>query len=203
MADLAKLFGATWTTNAAALPALAMWDDVQTAFMKPVMAEHANELALPGNRMRFAIITQSFQDVTTGPWSMDMIRAVRRQRRFSAMIANVAAAGSHAMYHFHTIALTQYPKFLAAMLHPARYAQQTCMLTGHVVNHDDSDDKESEARIADGAKGMPELWMALYGEDYHMPNVSCAAGAQFKTTDAFAAAVHWDTGQLHRLRKLL
>ncbi|KNE59779.1 hypothetical protein AMAG_05243 [Allomyces macrogynus ATCC 38327] len=80
---------------------------------------------------------------------------------------------AHAMYHAHTFALTQY------QLHPWLYATQTRMLTGRVVNHDDADDKVSEARIIDGAQGMPALWMDLCGENYETPHVSsCTARTQ-------------------------
>ncbi|KAJ3346665.1 hypothetical protein GGF32_007382 [Allomyces javanicus] len=88
--------------------------------------------------------------------------------------ANLVRSGSSGVYHFHTEALVQYPKFLAlAVAHPDKglaptsaidlawhthqlsplmYGKQTLALMGQIMNHDDSDDAESEARIADSAK---------------------------------------------------
>ncbi|KAJ3372266.1 hypothetical protein GGF31_002124 [Allomyces arbusculus] len=209
MADVAALFDkTTWAKHANALPTLSTWSDIQTLVFEPVMAAAADKLVLPGNKRRLGMVLHAHRDVTTGPWSMDMIRAVRRQRRFSAKIAKVVSAGLHAVYHHNTTALAQYPKFLAAMvatrpkttfvptmaidlawhthqLSPMAYTMQTCAIVGHVVNHNDSDDEISEARIATGTKAMPALWMDLYSEDYYQLNVSCTTGAKYKATTAF------------------
>ncbi|KAJ3361658.1 hypothetical protein GGF32_007126 [Allomyces javanicus] len=110
---------------------------------------------------------------------MDMIRAVQRQQRFSAdMSLLLQLHGMHHMYHVHTKALAQYPNFLAMIaakpdqalvptktidlawhthqLFPSMYRMHTMAVVGSVINHDASDDVESEARITEGAKAMPE-----------------------------------------------
>ncbi|KNE71031.1 hypothetical protein AMAG_20280 [Allomyces macrogynus ATCC 38327] len=55
-------------------------------------------------------------------------------------------------------------------LMPAAYAAHTRALMGHIANHDDSDDVGTEAKIADGAKTMPDVWRAVF-DDYYRPNV--------------------------------
>ncbi|KNE71918.1 hypothetical protein AMAG_16342 [Allomyces macrogynus ATCC 38327] len=176
MADLATLFDkSVWAKYAAKLPTLATWaDDVKSKVMAPIMKDAADSLVLPGSRFQFAMVIHAHKGVITGLWSMDMVRAVCRQRRFSAKMANLVQSGSSAVYHFQTDALVQYPKFLTMaiahpskplvptsasdlawhthQLFPAAHRQQTLALTGSVMNHDDSDDARSEARIADGAK---------------------------------------------------
>ncbi|KAJ3368629.1 hypothetical protein GGF31_006188 [Allomyces arbusculus] len=158
------------------------------------MAATADLLTLPGNRRRFMLVVSAHRDVTTGPWSMDLVRAVRRQRRFSStMTEHVVLRGCGAIHATVTEALVQYPKFLAMMairpkcalvptttidlawhthqLTPSAYAAHTRALTGQIANHDDSDDVETEAAIADGAKAMPDAWRAVFDEDYYCPNV--------------------------------
>ncbi|KAJ3375400.1 hypothetical protein GGF31_004518 [Allomyces arbusculus] len=48
------------------------------------------------------------------------------------------------------------------------------------MTHNDSDDVESEVRIADGAKAMPKAWMEVLGESYYRPDVSSVAGIKHK-----------------------
>ncbi|KAJ3369288.1 hypothetical protein GGF31_005388 [Allomyces arbusculus] len=202
-ADLAKLFDkAVWAKRVAALPTLATWANVRAIVFLPVAVACKDDLVLPGSRGRFILVQRAFEDVTVGPWSMDMVRAVRRQRRFSAKIERAARAGAHVVYHLHTEALVQYPKFLAAMttrpktslvptmaidlawhthqLSHAAYARDTGALIGRVANHDDSDDAAAEARMAEGSAALPALWMQLFAEDYRRPNVPCTAGADEK-----------------------
>ncbi|KAJ3353519.1 hypothetical protein GGF32_002965 [Allomyces javanicus] len=195
--DLKMLFHrAAWAKRVAALPALPTWADIESTVFAPIMAATKDKLVLPGNQRRFSLVQSAFEDVTTGPWSMDMVRAVRRQRRFSGKIAKYVQSGAHAVFHFHTEALAQYPKFLAAtvvrpadlalvptseidlawhthQLFPTAYAQSTLEVMGHVINHNDSDDEVSEARIAKGVEAMPEFWMRLFAEDYFHPEVKC------------------------------
>ncbi|KAJ3359318.1 hypothetical protein GGF32_009441 [Allomyces javanicus] len=203
-ADIAALFAKDeWAKRIAKLPFLATWDDVKSRVFGPIIAAKRDALVLPGNRYRFGMILRAHQDVTNGPWSMDMVRAVRRQQRFSSKIAaQLQHGGVHRIYHLHTEALVQYPKFLAMLvvkphmslvpttsidlawhthqLFPSKYTSHTMALAGHVVNHDDSDDAVSEERIAEGAKAMPDAWMEVYDEDYFAPNVSCATGDKYK-----------------------
>ncbi|KAJ3365546.1 hypothetical protein GGF31_008511 [Allomyces arbusculus] len=180
MHDLVELFDKDlWALHMAALPTLPTWADVKTRVFAPIMAAKADALVMPENKAQLMQVLKAHEDVTMGPWSMDMIRAVRRQSRFSAKVAAIATQGACALHHFHTEALVQYPKFLGAIatqpkhgsvptlaidlawhthqLHPAIYAQQTCALTGRVINHDDSDDKVSEAQVAEGAQAMPGM----------------------------------------------
>ncbi|KAJ3374407.1 putative kinase [Allomyces arbusculus] len=210
--DLIELFNKDlWAKHVAALPPLPTWADVKDTVMAPIMVAKADLLVMPGNKLRFVHIMNAHQDVTVGPWSMDMIRAVRRQRRFSTKIASLVDAGTHAMNHFHTEALVQYPKFLAVIvtrpkhgsvptnaidlawhthqLAPAAYAQQTCALMGTVINHDDSDDEVSETWIADSAKAMPDTWRELFDEEFLAPNVSCLTGAKYAATEMDLAAI--------------
>ncbi|KNE71029.1 hypothetical protein AMAG_15285 [Allomyces macrogynus ATCC 38327] len=208
-ADLCKLFEkAIWKQHAATLPALPTWADVESKVLAPIMAAAAESLNLPGNRRRFALVVNAHRDVTTGPWSMDLVRAVRRQRRFSAKLTeHVVQRGCGAIHATVTEALAQYPKFLAMMavrptlalvptttidlawhthqLAPAVYATQTRALTGRITNHDDSDDVESEEKIADSAKAMPDAWRAVFDEDYYCPKTWCTIGC---TDWALAAA---------------
>ncbi|KAJ3360600.1 hypothetical protein GGF31_002789 [Allomyces arbusculus] len=108
--DLAVLFERTdFAKHADALPALATWAGLMSIVFKPIMAAKAEALVLPGNKYCFARVIASNQDVLAGPWSIDMIRAVRRQRRFASKMADLVTAGAHAVYHFHTEALMQYP----------------------------------------------------------------------------------------------
>ncbi|KAJ3349558.1 hypothetical protein GGF32_005362 [Allomyces javanicus] len=202
-ADLGKLFvKAEWAKRVAALPALATCADVKTTVFRPMTVACKDDLVLPGSRGRFILVQRAFEDVTVGPWSMDMVRAVRRQRRFSTKIERAAHAGAHAVYHLHTEALVQYPKFLAAMamrpktslvptmaidlvwhtlqLSHTAYARDTRALIGRVANHDDSDDAAAGARMAEGSAALPALWMHLFAEDYRRPNVACTAGAEEK-----------------------
>ncbi|KAJ3367955.1 hypothetical protein GGF31_006911 [Allomyces arbusculus] len=206
MADLAMLFDqGEWAKYGAALPQLATWADVENMIMVPIMKASAGSLNLPGNRRRFAMVIHAHQDVTTGPWAMDMVRAVRRQRRFSANIARTVQSGMGGVYHFHTKALVQYPKFLAMIvahpgtsivptpeidlawhthqLSPLVYGMHGCALMGCILNHDDSDDAETKAVIADGAKETAELWMHDFGEDYFNLRLPCADGAKYQATE--------------------
>ncbi|KAJ3351596.1 hypothetical protein GGF32_004237, partial [Allomyces javanicus] len=148
---------AAWAKYAAKLPTLATWADVKAKVMAPIMKDAAESLVLPGNRLRFAMVIHAHKDVITGPWSMDLFRPVRRQRRFSGKMANLVQSGPSAVYHFQTEALT-------------------LALTGTVMNHDDSDDAEAEARIADGAKETADLWMYAFDEEFLHPRVTCALG---------------------------
>ncbi|KAJ3362536.1 hypothetical protein GGF32_005981 [Allomyces javanicus] len=205
LADLDTLFNkAAWAKHVTALPALATWSDVRCAVFKPIMASNANSLKLPGCKARFSTVQRAHNDVVSGPWSMDMISTV----------AKIVDHGLSAVFHWHTEALMQYPKFLAAVavarkdkisqfvltdaidlswqthqLFPAAYRAHTRTLHGSVINHDDSDDPESEARIADSAKAMLALRMALFDEDYFRPNVTCADGAKFPMHAAPAMAL--------------
>ncbi|KAJ3368639.1 hypothetical protein GGF31_006199 [Allomyces arbusculus] len=203
MADLTTLFHkTTWKQHVAALPALPTWADVETKVLAPIMAETADSLILPGSRRRFALVINAHRDVTTGPWSMDLVRSVRRQRRFSSkMTEHVVQRGCGAIHAAVTEALVQYPKFLAMMairpkcalvptttidlawhthqLTPAAYAEHTRALTGQIANHDDSDDVETEAAIADGAKAMPDAWRTVFDEDYYRPNVHAGGIVNF------------------------
>ncbi|KNE64611.1 hypothetical protein AMAG_09967 [Allomyces macrogynus ATCC 38327] len=200
--DIAALFAKDeWAKRVAKLPFLATWSDVKSIVFAPIVAAKRDALILPGNRFRFGMVLRAHQDVTTGPWSMDLVRAVRRQQRFSSKIAmQLQHGGVHNIYHVHTEALVQYPKFLAMLvikprtslvptmaidlawhthqLFPVTYAKHTMALAGRVVNHDDSDDAISEALIAEGAKVMIEVWMEVYDEDYFAPNVSYATGGK-------------------------
>ncbi|KAJ3351675.1 hypothetical protein GGF32_004135, partial [Allomyces javanicus] len=196
MDDLCKLFdSATWAQHAATLPALPTWADVESLVLAPIMAATADSLSLPGNRRRFAHVVHAHHDVMMGPWSMDLVRAVQRQRRFSkTMFEHVVSAGCGAIHAAVAEALVQYPKFLAMMvtrpvltplvptgpidlawhthqLSPAAYAVHTCALTGHVADHDDLDDDVSKASIANGAKAMPDVWRTVFDEDYYRPNI--------------------------------
>ncbi|KNE64614.1 hypothetical protein AMAG_19255 [Allomyces macrogynus ATCC 38327] len=201
--DIAALFAKDeWAKRVAKLPFLATWSDVKSIVFAPIVAAKRDALILPGNRFRFGMVLRAHQDVTTGPWSMDLVRAVRRQQRFSSKIAmQLQHGGVHNIYHVHTEALVQYPKFLAMLvikprtslvptmaidlawhthqLFPVTYAKHTMALAGRVVNHDDSDDAISEALIAEGAKVMIEVWMEVYDEDYFAPNVSYATGGKY------------------------
>ncbi|KNE66945.1 hypothetical protein AMAG_11420 [Allomyces macrogynus ATCC 38327] len=110
LADLAALFNkAVWAKRIAALPALAAWNDVRSVVFKPIMAANANPLTLPGSKARFSFVQRAHNDVVSGPWSMDMIRAAHRQRRFSKKVAEVVDHGLSAVFHWHTEALMQYP----------------------------------------------------------------------------------------------
>ncbi|KAJ3368723.1 hypothetical protein GGF31_006147 [Allomyces arbusculus] len=181
MANLAKLFNkAEWAKYVAALPGLANWADVKSMAMAPIMAATADSLNLPGNQLRFAMVTHAHQDLTSCPWAMDM-------------------AGMGAVHHFHTEALVQYPKFLAmAVAHPSMslvstsaidlswhrqlaplaYGKHTLALMGHGL-----DDVVSEARIADGVKETEALWMREFGEGYFQSHVKCALGAKYQATE--------------------
>ncbi|KAJ3364727.1 hypothetical protein GGF31_008938 [Allomyces arbusculus] len=211
--DLATLFNqATWAKHVAALSALPAWADIESTVFEPTMAGTKDSLVLPSNRIRFDLVHHAFEDVTTGPWSMDKVLAVRRQRRFAAKMVKLVQGGAHAFYHFHTEALVQYPKFLAVMaVRPTRvslvptnpvdlawqmhqltnaiYARQTLAITGLVANHNDANDEESKMQLTKGVEAMPEFWMRLFGEDYFHPNVSCATGAKYKATDALVEQV--------------
>ncbi|KAJ3349986.1 hypothetical protein GGF32_005157 [Allomyces javanicus] len=170
---------ATWVKRIARLLVLAAWADVRSTAFAPIVEAKGNDLILPGNCFRLSMVMHAHQDVTTGPWSRDMVRAVRRQQRFSSKIAaRLQQGGARDIYHLHTNALEQYPKFLALMvakprmglvptmpidlawhthqLFSAKNIAHTVALTGAVLNHDDSDGADSEKRIADGAKAMPE-----------------------------------------------
>ncbi|KAJ3362799.1 hypothetical protein GGF31_001329 [Allomyces arbusculus] len=217
MADLAVLFDNTmWAKYAAKLPTLATWADVKGTVMAPIMKDAADALALPGNRLRFGMVVYAHKDVITGPWAMDMVRAVRRQRRFSAKMANIVRSGPSDVYHFQTEALVQYPKFLAMavahprsflvpttaidlswhthQLFPAVYRKHTLMLTGSVMNHDDSDDVESEARINEGGNAMEKLWMDTYGEEYLNVHVPCTQGAKYHMSEKELLALYLAPG---------
>ncbi|KNE69980.1 hypothetical protein AMAG_14816 [Allomyces macrogynus ATCC 38327] len=209
MADLMKLFDkAVWKQHVATLPSLPTWADVEAKVLAPIMTATADSLMLPGNRRRFALVVNAHRDVTTGAWSMDLVRAVRRQRRFSKnMTEHVVHRGCGAIHATMTEALVQYPKFLAMMairptyalvptmsidlawhthqLTPAMYATHTRALTGQIANHDDSDDVETEAAIADGAKAMPDAWRAVFDEDYYRLNMH--AGCFLKSPSLSAA----------------
>ncbi|KAJ3359027.1 hypothetical protein GGF31_004341, partial [Allomyces arbusculus] len=113
--DLYKLFDkGAWAQHAATLPALPTWADIEAVVMAPIVTAAADSLALPGNQRRFALVLAAHRDVTTGPWSMDLVRAVRRQRRFSAkMFDHVVRAGCATAHRTLATALVQYPKFLA------------------------------------------------------------------------------------------
>ncbi|KNE70238.1 hypothetical protein AMAG_14391 [Allomyces macrogynus ATCC 38327] len=104
MADLATLFNkAVWAKSGAALPALATWNDVKDTVMVSIVGAATDPPNLPGNWHRFAMAMYAHQDVMAGPWSMGMIRAVRRQRRFPANMA----AQVRVVYHFHAETLVQ------------------------------------------------------------------------------------------------
>ncbi|KNE71942.1 hypothetical protein AMAG_16365 [Allomyces macrogynus ATCC 38327] len=121
IADLEKLFDrAEWAKYGGTLPLA------------------ASSLILPGNRRRFFLVMHWHKDFMAGPWAMDMIRAVRRQRRFSAKMADLMQSGMAAVYLFHTEALMQYPKFLSmAVAHLEASLQGTFQLLGYILYHDD------------------------------------------------------------------
>ncbi|KNE67774.1 hypothetical protein AMAG_12499 [Allomyces macrogynus ATCC 38327] len=217
MTDLAALFDkAKWVKYSSKLPTLATWDDVKNMVMAPIMKGAADSLILPGNRLRFAMVIHAHKDAINGPWAMDMVRAVRRQRRFSRKMADLVQSGPSAVYHFQTEALVQYPKFLAmAVAHPSKplvpttaidlawhthqlfpavYSKHTLMLTGSVMNHDDSDDAKSEARIADGGKAIETLWMRTYGEEFLDARVPCTQGAKYHATETELLALYLTPG---------
>ncbi|KNE70369.1 hypothetical protein AMAG_14509 [Allomyces macrogynus ATCC 38327] len=145
---------------------------------KPIVSD---SLLLPGNRHRFTHVIHAQRDVMVGPWSMDLVHTMRRQRRFSkTMFDHVVSAGCSATDAAVTEALAQYPKFLAMavartasaflvltgpidfakhthLLSPAAYAVHTGAIVGRVIARDDSDDEMSEALIADGSRAMPRV----------------------------------------------
>ncbi|KAJ3368961.1 hypothetical protein GGF31_005921 [Allomyces arbusculus] len=199
--DLALLLDkSTWTKHVAKLPTLSTWTDVESTVFAPIMAAHADKLQLPGNKSRFRIMANAHRDVTTGPWSMDLVRAVLRQRRFSAKMTDTVVGAGHAAVHRAVAeALAQYPKFLALMvvrpgtplvptqfidlawhthqLHASAYARDTVALTGKVANHDDSDGDSAKARLVAGAERTAEAWAEVFGEDYLRPKVSSIVNA--------------------------
>ncbi|KNE62558.1 hypothetical protein AMAG_18884 [Allomyces macrogynus ATCC 38327] len=202
MRDRVELFDkALWAKHLAALLALPVWADVKTGVFEPIMAAKADALVMPANKARFTYVLEAHEDVTVGPWSMDLVRAVRRQRHFSAEMAAIATNDACVLQDFNTEALAQYPKFLAAIvaqpkdvfvptsaidlawhthqLSPAIYARQTLLLTGRVVNHDGSDNTASEARIPEGAKVMVGMWRVLYDEEYYAPVIPRAVATDF------------------------
>ncbi|KNE63372.1 hypothetical protein AMAG_08509 [Allomyces macrogynus ATCC 38327] len=140
------------------------------------MATTKDSLVLPGNQVRFDLVRHVFEDVTTGPWSMDMVLAVRRQRRFAAKMVNLVQCDAHAVYHFHTEALVQYPKFLAAMsMRPPGLSLVPTNLID-LAWHAPAD----AYHLAKGVETMPAFWMRLFDEACFHPKVSCAVGAMYK-----------------------
>ncbi|KAJ3361953.1 hypothetical protein GGF32_006830 [Allomyces javanicus] len=185
--DLVELFDRDlWAKHTAALPSLPTWADVKDKVMAPVMATKAGSLMMPGNKLRFAHIISAHQDVTMGPWSMDMIRAVRRQRRFSGKIANLVDAGMHAMHHFHTEALVQYPKFLALIVTRPKHGSVP-MSTIDLAWHTHQLNPATYAQQT--SKAMPDTWREHFDEDFMAPSVSCATRAKYAAVKVDPAAM--------------
>ncbi|KNE65573.1 hypothetical protein AMAG_09554 [Allomyces macrogynus ATCC 38327] len=191
--DLDVLFDkAAWAKLGAALPALPTWADVGEHIFKPILEARADKLLLPGNRMRLMRVLKAHEDVVLGPWSMDMVRAVRRQGRFAAQMAALASNnGMCAVHAFHTEALVQYPKFLAAMV-AAPTAMFVPTLPIDLAWHTH---QLSEAKIEQGAKDMLALWRALFDEDYHAPNLAAAIASSAKCIGSCGYQARLDGGR--------
>ncbi|KAJ3355918.1 hypothetical protein GGF32_001780 [Allomyces javanicus] len=143
------------------------------------------------NEAAFALIVNAHRDVTTGPWSMDLVRAALVQ--YPKFLAMMVVRPSFALVPTTTIDLAWHTHQLTPAIYaihtPAIYAMHTRALTGQIVNHDDSDDIETETAIADGAKAMPDAWRAVFDEDYYRPNACAgclvAEGTTAEVADCF------------------
>ncbi|KNE71923.1 hypothetical protein AMAG_16347 [Allomyces macrogynus ATCC 38327] len=189
MADLAVLFDKPmWAKYAAKLPTLATWADVKGTVMAPIMKDAADALALPGNRLRFGMIVYAHKGVITGPWAMDMTEALVQYPTFLAMAVVhprsflVPTTAIDLSWHTHQLC-------------PAVYRNHTLMLmlTGSVINHDDSDDVESEKRITEGGNAMEKLWMDMAME-YLNVHVPCTQGAKYHMSEKELLALYLAPG---------
>ncbi|KNE66688.1 hypothetical protein AMAG_11190 [Allomyces macrogynus ATCC 38327] len=80
------------------------------------MAATIDSLVMPGNRRWLHRLVRAHRDVLEGVWTLGQICAVRRQRRFSKMMAEtVTDRGCAAANYAVTEALVQHPQFLAMM----------------------------------------------------------------------------------------
>ncbi|KNE54082.1 hypothetical protein AMAG_00082 [Allomyces macrogynus ATCC 38327] len=160
--DLKTLFmHAAWAKTPASLPALPTWADIKSTAFVPIMSEVKGKLALPGNLIRFNLVQRAFEDVTVGPWSMDMYPKFL-----------VAAAARRLV---NTTLVPTNPIDLAWHTHqfaPTAYARDTLAVVGRVMNHDNSDDEVTEKRISEGGYAMPALWDVLFDEDFSQPKIA-------------------------------
>ncbi|KNE67677.1 hypothetical protein AMAG_12412 [Allomyces macrogynus ATCC 38327] len=91
--------------------------------MAPITKAAADSLNLSGNCHHFALVKYAHQDVMSGPWLMDIIRAVRRQRRFSANMVNLVHSVPQVPG---TIDLAWHTRHLSLLV----YGKQPLVLTG-------------------------------------------------------------------------
>lgn len=132
------------------------------------------------NLSLYSRLIGSYQNIPVGPWSLDLVQAVLRQREFTDKMAHEAVQAQAST--FATRAQDRYRKFLLLIRdHPnvfvvptldidlgwhthqllgAKYIEFTQRLTGKVVNHDDSVGK---GKLRNGVHETGVLWYKKFG----------------------------------------
>ncbi|KNE71371.1 hypothetical protein AMAG_15605 [Allomyces macrogynus ATCC 38327] len=159
---------------------LLTWEAIASAAVRPSFNATKSKLK---NGNLFRSMLASYRDFATGPWSMDLVQAVLRQREFTHKMA--ATEYSDRTRRIATQATVRYHKLMLMLakhrdmfmvptldidlawhthqLHPRRYAAYTFEKLGAVLNHDDTIESP---RLKEGFTKTAHVWSEMFSEPY-------------------------------------
>ncbi|KAJ3370137.1 hypothetical protein GGF31_004756 [Allomyces arbusculus] len=164
------------------------WEAIAQAAVRPSF--NATKTKLKNGNL-FRSMLSSYRDIATGPWSMDLVRAVLRQREFTRKMAATEysdrtrriATQATVRYHKPMLMLAKHKGMFMVptldidlawhthQLHPQRYAAYTLDKLGAVLNHADTIESP---RLKEGFTKTAHVWSEMFGEPY-------ACDAAFRT----------------------
>ncbi|KAJ3359186.1 hypothetical protein GGF32_009558 [Allomyces javanicus] len=156
------------------------WETIATDAVRPSFRGIKTKLS---NNNLYRSLLASYRDIATGPWSMDLVQAVLRQREFTRKMAVTEysdhtrriATQATVRYHKLMLMLAQHRDLFMVptldidlawhthQLHPQRYAAYTLDKLGAVLNHDDTIESP---RLKEGFTKTAHVWSEMFGEPY-------------------------------------
>ncbi|KNE64858.1 hypothetical protein AMAG_10193 [Allomyces macrogynus ATCC 38327] len=180
--ELGLLLGhSSWTMLFASMQdkksPLPTWETVLNTAVRPSFDATRDKMNL------CRTLVAAYRDIATGPWSMDLVQAVLRQRDFARKIA--VTDYSDRTRRIATQATVRWRNLLLLLekhrdlfmvptldidlawhthqLHPRRYADYTLNKLGAVLNHDDTIESP---RLKNGFTKTARAWASMFNEPY-------------------------------------